>query len=170
MKRFASVVLSVMLAAVVAMPLLADDEAKKPKRKPKKRPDPAVSILARLEKAELTDEQVAKVKELATKLAEVAKPPKVTPEQRKAMAEAMKKAKVEGMTREEMQKLRESVLKLTDEQKAAMKKAQEARAAVMKEIMAMLTPEQKKNLGMNARGKKTGERKPRGKKKPKQEE
>jgi Spy/CpxP family protein refolding chaperone len=172
MKRVASVLLSLLLAAIIAMPLLADDEPKKrPKRAPKK-PDPAAMILKRLEKAELTEEQIAKVKELAAKI-----PPGqegLNPEQKKALAEAMKKAKAEGKTREEIEKIRQSVVQLTEEQKAAMKKAQEARAAVMKEIMGLLTPEQKEKAGIKAQGKrdpaKKGVKKDRPKRKPKQEE
>ncbi len=171
MKSVAKIVLCLMLATVIALPLLADDKAKKPKRAPKERPGPAAGILKQLEKADLTDEQEAKVKELAAKLTGLAESAKLSPEQRKALAEVMKKAKADGKTRQEVQKMREEVLKLTDEQKAAMKKAQEARAAVMKEIVALLTPEQREKAGIKAGGKKKGgERKPRGKKKAKQEE
>jgi hypothetical protein len=49
-----------------------------------------------------------------------------------------------------------------------MKEARDIQAAMMKEVMGLLTPEQKKKAGIKERGKKGGKRKPRAKKKPKE--
>jgi Spy/CpxP family protein refolding chaperone len=167
MKSVAKVVLSLLLAIMIALPLMAQDQPKKPKRAPKK-PDQAAGILKRLEKAELTDEQVAKIKELAAKLPDPTA--KLTDEQKKKLAEAMKQAKAEGKSMKDIQQLRESVLDLTEEQKAAMKEAQAAREAGMKEIMALLTPEQREKAGVKVRAKKEGGKKKGGAKKPRAEE
>ena len=105
-----------------------------------------------LEKAELTPEQVTKIKELAAAAAEKMKAADekvgLTPEQKKARQEAQAKAKADGKTGKEAQAAVEEAMKLTDEQKAAMKEANELRAALRKEAVALLTPEQKAKAGI----------------------
>lgn len=168
--------LSLVLAAVIAAPVLADGEqAKKKKRAPKKF-DPAAMVLRKLEKAELTEEQVAKIKKLYAGVADKIKAARdkanLTPEQKKARAEAMKKAKEEGKKGKEMMEAVRAAAELTPEQKAAMGEAQKANAEVMKQVFALLTPEQKEKSGIKIRGgrkpgakKKAGAKKPRAKKK-----
>jgi hypothetical protein len=164
MKSVVRTLLSLSLAVVIAMPLIAADEKKKA-RKVRKKPDPAAGILKKLEKAELTDEQVAKIKELAAAAAEKSKEARAKAALTDEQKAAMKKAREEGKKREELRK----VVTLTDEQKAAMKEARDIQAAMMKEVMGLLTPEQKEKAGIKEPrkkgGKRGGERKPRPKKK-----
>jgi hypothetical protein len=59
----------------------------------------------------------------------------------------------------------ENALNLTDEQKAARKEMREIQAAMMKEVLGLLTPEQKEKAGIKEPGKKGGTKKPRAKEK-----
>lgn len=158
MKRVGTNLLSLVLALVVAAPLFAADKERK--KKPRKKPDPAARVLKRLEKAELTDEQIAKVKELAAKVAketaECRKKAAPTPEQQKARKEAMEKAKAEGKEGRELFAAARDAVKLSPYQEAAMKEVRKAQDAMMKEIMGMLTDEQKAKVG-----KRSGPKKPR---------
>jgi len=158
MKRVGTNLLSLVLALVVAAPLFAAEKERK--KKPRKKPDPAAGVLKRLEKAELTDEQIAKVKELAAKVAketaECRKKAAPTPEQQKARKEAMEKAKAEGKEGRELFAAVRGAVKLTPDQEAAMKEVRKAQDDMMKEIMGMLTDEQKAKVG-----KRSGPRKPR---------
>jgi hypothetical protein len=164
MKRVARVLLSLSLAVLIAVPLAAAEKERKGKKGPRK-PDPAAAILKKLEKAELTEEQVAKIKELAAanfeKTAEARAKAALTDEQKAAM----KKAREEGKKGPELK----NAVTLTEEQQAAMKEVREAQAAMMKEVLALLTPEQREKSGIKAPGKKGGERKPRAKKGAKKE-
>jgi hypothetical protein len=168
-------VLSLVIAVLIAAPVCAADKEKKERKKP----NPAASILKRLEKAELTDEQVAKVKDVAAKIAEkraeIMKATAMTPEQKKARSEAMKKAKAEGKSPKEAMEAVKAAVKLTPEQQKAMDEARACAAAMMKEVMALLTDEQKAKLGtrkpgVKKPGKKAGEKKGPRKKKPAAEE
>jgi len=151
------------LAILIAAPLFAADKEKKQRKAPEK-PDPAAAVLKRLEKANLTDEQVAKIKEMAAGIAEKAAAARakaaLTDEQKKAQQEIIKKAKEEGKSRKEVAEALKAAVKLTPEQEKAMEEARAAQAELMKKIMAMLTPEQKQAIG------KAAERGPRGDKKP----
>jgi len=73
----------------------------------------------------------------------------------------MKKAGEEGKKGEELKK----AVTLTEAQQAAMKEARAAQGALMKEVLSLLTPEQKEKAAIKERGKKGGKRKPRAKKK-----
>jgi hypothetical protein len=158
MNRVGTKLMSLTLALVVAAPLFAADKERK--KKPRKKPDPATGILKRFEKAELTEEQVAKVKELAAKVAkdtaECRKKAAPTPEQQKARKEAMEKAKADGKEGREVFAAARDAVKLTPEQEEAMKEVRKAQAAMMKEILGMLSDEQKAKLG-----KRPGAKKPR---------
>jgi Spy/CpxP family protein refolding chaperone len=149
MKSVVRTLLTLALAVVIASPLLAA-EGKRGKKAPPQ--DPAAGLLKSLEKAELTPEQVTKIKELAAAAAEKMKAADekvgLTPEQKKARQEAQAKAKADGKTGKEAQAAVDEALKLTDEQKAAMKEANELRAALRKEAAALLTPEQKAKAGI----------------------
>jgi Spy/CpxP family protein refolding chaperone len=159
MKHLVKLLLSMSLAVLIATPLLAADQERKGKG-PRKKPDPGAQILQRLEKAELTEEQVTKIKEIAAANAEklAAARPKLSDEQRKARMEIIKKAKADGKSREEVMKLLKDSVKLTPEQEKAMEAANEARRAMFREVMDLLTPEQKKALGKGRGGKRPGKK------------
>jgi len=100
----------------------------------------------------LSDEQKAKVadveKEFAPKLEEAMKKMDVlTPEQKKARDEAMKKARDEGKDRGEVRRAGMAAVTLTDEQKAKQTEARKCLRAIGEQELAkvkeILTPEQK---------------------------
>lgn len=145
------------LALLIASPLSAADVKKSSSYANRL----ITAQLKKLQKADLTAEQVTKVKELVAKFAEKAAPlyqkSAFTPEQKKAYAEAIKKAKAEGKTGKELIAAYKNAVKLTAEQTAARKQVQDAYSAMMKEIVGMLTDEQKAKLPRkSSRSKKTG--------------
>jgi len=150
MKSVVRTLLTLALAVVIASPLLAA-EGKRGK-KPRQAPDPAAGILKSLEKAELTPEQVTKIKELVKGCAEKLKAAEekiaLTPEQKKARQEAMAKAKADGKTGKEAKAAVDAAMNLTDAQKTAQKELDELRAGLRKEAAALLTPEQKAKAGI----------------------
>lgn len=150
MKSVVRTLLTLVLAVVIASPLMAG-EGKRGK-KPRKAPDPAAFLLKSLEKAELTPEQVTKIKELASACADKIKAAEekvaLTPEQKKARQEAQAKAKADGKTGKEAKQAVEEAMKMTDEQKAAQKEVDELRANLRKEAMALLSAEQKAKAGI----------------------
>jgi hypothetical protein len=149
MKRIALNLMSLTLALVVAAPLFAAD---------KKKSTLATSVLKKFEKAQLTEEQVTKIKDLATKVAEKTAPAKkravYTPEQMKAREEALKKARAEGKKGKELTAAIKDAAKLTPTQVAAVREIQTAYSAMMKEILGMLSDEQKARLPRKSRSKK----------------
>jgi len=158
MKNVARVVLSLVLIAVVAMPLTAQEKKGK-----KKAPQAgaAALVLKRLEKAELTDEQVAKVKELAAAVQEKLNAARAKAELTDEQKAAMKTAREAGKKQDEI----DAVAKLTDDQKAALKEAREIQAGLMKEVAALLTAEQKEKAELKIGQQKGGGKKGGGKKK-----
>lgn len=156
MSRALKCLLSLSLAIVIAAPLLAA-EGKKERRVARK-PDPAAAVLKRLEKANLTDEQVAKVKELVAqnseKIAAAQAKVALTQDQKAARAAAMKKAKEEGKTGKEAAEAARAALALTPEQEKAMEQAKAAQKQMMDAILGLLTPEQKEAAGMKGPAKK----------------
>ena len=122
----------------------------------------AAQINKRLAKAELTDEQKAKIKELvaahAPKIQEAQKKIGLSADARKARAAASKKAREEGKKGQELAAAVDAASPLTEDQKAAMKAANEARNALMAAIAEVLTDDQKKKAGL-ARQKKGGKKK-----------
>jgi hypothetical protein len=150
MKSVARTLLTLALAVVIASPLMAGEGKKG--RKTAKVADPAAGILKSMEKAELTPEQVAKIKELAKAWADKIKAAEdkvaLTPEQKKARQEAQAKAKADGKTGKEAKQAVDEAMKMTDEQKAAMKEVDELRGGLRKEAVALLSAEQKAKAGI----------------------
>jgi Spy/CpxP family protein refolding chaperone len=160
MRSVVRTLLSLTLAVLIASPLFAGE--KKEGKGPKKF-DPAEGILKRLEKAGLTEDQVAKIKELAAasadKIAAARAKAPLTPEQKKAGEEARKKAKDEGKPGKEIQAAVDAAMNLTEDQKAAQKELQEIQSGLNKEAMSLLTPEQKEKLGIKPGKKGEGRKK-----------
>lgn len=156
MTQIARTWLLLVLAFVVAAPLSAAETKKRDSRKYSL----ATSVLKKLEKAGLTDEQKSKIKELAAKVTEktaaLRQKAVSTPEQNKARAEAVKKAKAEGKTGKELVAAVNAAVKLTSEQEAARKAVQQAYTGLKKEIVGMLTDEQKAKLPRKNKSKKGG--------------
>ena len=129
MKRVAKSLVLVALMLTIALPLAADE--KKAKKERKKRPSAAAAFLKRIAKAELSEEKIAKIKEIAAKLqpkvAELTKKAGLTPDQRKARGVAQKEAKAAGLKGKEAQAAIAKATNLTDDQKKALAEAQAAR-------------------------------------------
>ncbi|MHC4404518.1 MAG: Spy/CpxP family protein refolding chaperone [Planctomycetota bacterium] len=183
MKMYRSLPALALLLAI-AIPAVAQEKqrAKRGDRKRSGERSPRqAQVLPRqlLEGLELSDEQKAKIegiaKEMKTPIADARKAMLgvFTDQQRAARQEALKAARKAGKKPREAQKAVEEALKLTDEQKEKMAKARRAMADLQKkireEVMAVLTPEQKKAVeekmkkARAGRGKTAaGEKKPRG--------
>lgn len=157
-KRFC-VGLVPLLVLAIAVPLMAQEKAKG-KREGQKRAgakarQQAPVLPARLlEGVELSDEQKAKLEEIAKEIkapvmeARKAMNDLLTDEQKDARKKAMAEAKKAGKKPQEVQKTVQAALKLTEEQQEKMAKLKVGQAEVQKKmrekIMAVLTPEQRK--------------------------
>ena len=133
----------------------ANAEDKPAKGKGKKNPAPArggfsVQVMKMLEGVNLTDDQTAKIKEVAAKAQaeseKIRKEGGIGPEIAKAQAEARKKAAEEGKKGKELQDAVKSAVALNADQMAAMKSADTVLAKARKDIFAVLTEEQQKAL------------------------
>jgi Spy/CpxP family protein refolding chaperone len=136
------------VALLMVCPVLAQ-EKKRERKSGRGGFDPVQMMLRGLT---LTDEQKAKVedvkKEFAPKLEEARKKMDVlTPDQKKARDEAMKKAKEEGKSEREIRRAGFAAVTLTDEQKSKQAEAGKGMRALIEQerakIMEILTPEQK---------------------------
>lgn len=157
--RTARMVLVLVVAVLIASPLLAKEAKKKVAAKPARCPaDQQICKLT--EGMTLTAEQKAKFdalkKEFGPKIVEAKKKVEgvLTPEQKKARSEAQKKAKAEGKTGKDLQAALDAAMKLTDEQKAKQAEARKAVNQLTKDLdkaaRAVLTDEQKATLKKKA--------------------
>ncbi len=164
MKRVLLSMLVISLAVVLASPAQAEDKdpQKKAARQQQKGGQAQViagPLAAQLEKANLTDEQKKQIEALKAKYA-----PKVaearqainavmTREVRQARNAAMQKARAEGKKGAELKDAVAAAVSLTDDQKKALaegeKALKETQTELRKEVLAVLTTEQKDALGLN---------------------
>jgi hypothetical protein len=146
MKKTITILTACFLAGAFAAPAVAAD-------KKKKKAPTAVRVPKTIE---LTADQKTKVdalnKEYGPKLAELRAKFAgiITKDQKKARAEAMKKAKADGKKGKELQAATNAALALTDDQKKQQAETKKATGALSKEIKvkfaALLTDEQKTKL------------------------
>ena len=171
MRARMSRVAAMLLIAAVASPLMAAPEKAKKEKKAPKATCPSAKIVKNVK---LTDAQKAEIKKITAKHKGALKVTKVgfTAEQRKARAEAVKKAKADGKKGKDLKAAADAAAKITDEQKKAAKEASKKAGAARKEyrvaILAVLTDKQKASLkgARKPKGEKT-EKKPKAEKKPK---
>jgi Spy/CpxP family protein refolding chaperone len=159
MKHVLKTMIVLALVVAVAAPLSAADDAKEKKKPRKGQGNPAVAaMMTKLKAVELTDDQEAKIKEVAAsftgkfkdaqaKLSEV-----LGPDQRKARADAMKKAREDGKKGKELQEAAYAALNLDADklaelkkQEAAIKELQTGFTAAVREV---LTAEQIEKAGL----------------------
>ena len=161
--RSARIVLTLGVVLLMASALAAAPKKGKGKKKKAPRCPAAQRVDRMLSGLTLTDEQKAKLdeikKEFGPKLMEVMKKMDVlTPEQKKARAEAAKAAKAAGKKGKEAREAVEAAVKLTDDQKAKMAEVKKEMGPLQKEltqkVLAVLTPEQKQQLKKARGGKK----------------
>lgn len=138
-----------LLAAVLVVPASADDAVKEKKGK-RGGASPAAQIMKQLEAVELTDAQKDKIKELgkeaAATMKTITEENNLTPELLKKRQEAMKSLKDSGKKGKEMAEAVNDAAGFTTEQAAAFDKLNAARQAFQKNVVGMLTDEQKENL------------------------
>ena len=150
MKRITSHLLVILLMAAVAAPLAAQQQKKK------KQPTLAEKTLKRFVKAELTDEQTAKIKELATaaepKLTAAKKKAALTAEQRQAMTAARKKAADDGLKGKAGREAVQAAGNLTDEQKAGVAEQRALTLEFNKATIGLLSEEQRTKAGVKLPG------------------
>ena len=159
------------LAAVMVVPAVADDEATAKKKKGKRgqQNNVAAQLLKQLEPVELTADQIAKAKELgkaaAAKMKEIREEAGITDELTKKRAEAAKSMRDSDKKGKELAAAINEAAGLSEGQVAAMAKFTEVRMKFQKDVVALLTDEQKENLPerLQRAGKKGGKGK--GKKK-----
>lgn len=157
MKHIAHTCLAALLIAVVAAPLAAQQQNKK-----KKQPTLAERTAKRYAKAELSEEQVAKIKVLAEKhgpaMQAAQKKAVLSAEQRTAMNAARKKAQTDGLKGKELRAAVQSAANLSDEQKEALAEQRKLSQEYSKAVLAVLTAEQRKKVGQGS-GKKPANKK-----------
>lgn len=157
--KTARAMLFLALALLIASPLWAEGPKKK-KAVKKAPPCPAAQQIERmLQGLTIADDQKAKLeaiaKEYGPKLMEMMKETDVlTPEQKKARAEAAKAAKEAGKKGKEAQAAIDEAVKLTDDQKAKQAEAKKKMGPLQKElrekVMAVLNDDQKEQLKKKA--------------------
>jgi Spy/CpxP family protein refolding chaperone len=151
MKARITLVAAMLLIAVAASPLMAaQDEAKKQDGKVPQAKTPSSKFIRNFTNrgVTLTDDQKEKIEKIAAGHKGSLDGAKVgfTDEQRKARAEVYKKAKADGKKGKDLQAATDAVAKLTDDQKAAVKKARLAEEKHRAAALAVLTDEQRATL------------------------
>ena len=139
------------VAAVAAMLVVPASAADAEKKKGKgNRQSPAAQIVKQLADVGLTEEQTSKIMELGkaagAKMKELREAAGITPELTKKRSEAQKSMKDSGKKGKELQEAVNEAAGYTEEQIAGLKKVNEARMAFTKEVIGLLTDEQKEKL------------------------
>jgi hypothetical protein len=143
---------SVLFLLVAAAILFQSGSITAQEKGEKKAPSAAMvtQFMKQLEKAELPEEMVTKVKETFTKVAtEVSTKRKeagITGEVLKKRTDALKAGKEAGKKPKEMQAAADEAMGLTEEQKTVFKETEEMLGKVRVEIGKMMTPEQMAKL------------------------
>jgi hypothetical protein len=140
-----------LLAALMVAPVIAQDGAKAKKKGNRgQRANATTQLLKQLEPVALTDEQVAKIKELGkvavVKMKEARDKAGITAEVTKKRAAAAKSLKDSGKNRKEMQAAINKAAGLTEAQIAGWASVTESRRKFYKDAIALLSDEQKEKL------------------------
>ncbi len=136
------------LSAVMVAPVMADDDVKE-KKKGKKDQERgmATQLIKRLEDVKLTEDQVAKIKEIGKaadeKAKEISDNSGLTAELVKKHAAAQKSLKDSGLKRKELVAAVNEKAGLSEDQATAMKAVNAIRMKMQKDVIALLTDEQK---------------------------
>lgn len=140
-----------LLTAIIALPSVAqDDNAGKKRAKRGQQNNVATQMLKQLEDLQLTDEQVAKLKEHAkvasAKMKEIRDEAGITPELMKKRLEAQKSMKDSDKKGKELAAAINEAAGYNEAQVAATTKMNAVRNELKKQIIAMLSDEQKAKL------------------------
>jgi hypothetical protein len=113
----------------------------------------AENMVNRLEKAKLSDEQIAEIRKLAAVFGprawQIRKPVKITAEQRAAMANARDQGSSAGKSGAELTKHVHAAGNLNDEQIAALKESGKVYREFQQKAFALLTNRQRKRAGIS---------------------
>ncbi len=161
MKKFVRLAVALALAAVIALPVLAQEKEKKVRKNAKGGAPAAIAAVEKkLEGLDLTAEQKTKIKDLATEYAgKMTEPQKtvnsvMTNEVRKAKKDAADKAKAEGKKGKEAKAAVDAAGNLTADAKSKLEAAQKELATLaagfQKAVGEVLTAEQKTKAGLDA--------------------
>lgn len=140
MKALACGTSALLIMAILAAPLSAQETKKKNRQRKGRSP-----VMALLGKVELTDEQKPKVeaiaKEFDPKLQALTKASNevLTAEQKAARADAQKQNKEDGLKGKKARQAVEAALNLTEEQKKKMAEIDKQRAEIMGQLRPKLT-------------------------------
>lgn len=139
------------IAVMTALPgYAADEESKKGKKGKGRNNQAATQLIKQLEPVGLTEEQTAKIKEMgkaaAAKMKELQASAGLTPEILKKRIEAQKSMKDSGKKGKELAAAVNEAAGLSEAHIAAFKTVNEARMSFQREVIGMLTDEQKGKL------------------------
>ena len=166
---------AVALIAMMAVPAIAEEAVKEKKGKEKRGGSGQVAkmLIKQLEPVGLTEEQTAKITELgktaSTQMNDLRKSAEITPEVSKKIREAQKSMRESDKKGKERVEAINEAAGLTESQVTAIGKIKKIQTSFHKEVIAMLTPEQKENLPRRLK-RAGGAGKGKGKKKKNQEE
>jgi Spy/CpxP family protein refolding chaperone len=142
--------LMAVVSAMMVLPSAAEDEKKKKRQGNRGNNRVVAQFMKQLEPAKLTDEQIAKVKELGkeamTAMTALRKEVELTPELQKKRAEVMKSMKDSELKGKERAAAINKEAGLSEKQAAALVKVNETRLAFQRKIYGMLSDEQKAAL------------------------
>ena len=142
----------VAIAALMACPAFAADEAKKRKKgnQNANRQNVGMQLIRQLADVGLTDEQTDKIKKMGDKVTADMKTMReeagITQEIQKKLVETQKSMKDSEKKGKDRMAAVHAAAGLTETQIASLKKVNEARTKFRKEVVAMLTDEQKTKL------------------------
>ncbi len=140
------------LAAVVAFPAVGQDKSAKKIAKDKSNAQDflANSLIKKLKPVGLTDDQVSKIKEMGAKLQEEFKAAReaggITKEVQAKLAAAQKSMKDSKLKGKERLAAIYKAAGINEKQSEAIKKSNEIRGKLKKEVLALLTDAQKEKL------------------------
>ncbi|NND99832.1 MAG: hypothetical protein HKN47_21130 [Pirellulaceae bacterium] len=141
------------LAAMLAVPAMAaDDEKAKKKgaRGARGAATPAAALIKQLEPVGLTEEQVAKIKEMgkasAASMKQIREDAGITGELMKKRSEAQKSLRDSGKKGKDLAAAVNEKAGITEAHAAAFQKLNEVRMKFNREVLAMLTDDQKANV------------------------
>jgi Spy/CpxP family protein refolding chaperone len=139
MKRICQVVIVLVLAAVVATPLMAQ-------KKRNRKPQLPAALRKAIEKVDLTSEQQAKIDALVAEYGPKLADSRLERAATKKRADALKKARAEGKKGKAAQEAANAVL--SDKQKESFAKFQELNAALRNAVVSVLTDQQRTKAGL----------------------
>ncbi|MHB8973508.1 MAG: hypothetical protein ACYC3X_28050 [Pirellulaceae bacterium] len=156
MRPSLKVVVVLVLVALVAAPLAAQEKGKKGGKRSPKQDGPQAQLMKKLETLDLTTEQKDKIKTILAsykpKLEDLAGAIKLTPEQREAASKARQAAQADGKKGKDLQKAVREALKLSDDQIAAREKQGDLNRQLHKEISEVLIAEQLEKFNLKKDG------------------